>query len=70
MIKVTRLNGSDFWINAELIEFIEETPDTVLSLTTGHKFIVKESAQAIITAVILYRRQIFQQSPQILKGGI
>ena len=37
MIEVTRLNGKDFVLNAELIEVMEETPDTVITLTTGHK---------------------------------
>jgi Uncharacterized protein, possibly involved in motility len=37
MIYVTRLNNEEFIINAELIEFIEKTPDTVISLTTGKK---------------------------------
>ena len=43
MIEVTRLNGTTVLINAELIELVEETPDTVISLTTGRKLIVKES---------------------------
>ena len=43
MIDVTRLNGKNFVLNAELIEVMEETPDTVITLTTGHKYVVKES---------------------------
>ena len=43
MIEVTRLNGTTVLINSDLIETVEETPDTVISLTTGKKFIVKES---------------------------
>ena len=45
MIEVTRLNGTTVLINSDLIETVEETPDTVISLTTGKKFIVKESRQ-------------------------
>lgn len=43
MIKVTRLNGTQVMINALLIETAEETPDTVITLTTGKKIIVKET---------------------------
>lgn len=59
MIKVTRLKSKsgDFVINAELIEFVESTPDTVVTLTTGRKFIVEESVDEIMRLVIQYRRE-------------
>lgn len=57
MIDVTRLNGKEMTINAELIESVEETPDTVITLTTGKKIIVKESRQIVKNLVILYKRQ-------------
>ncbi len=57
MIDVTRLNGKALTINAELIETVEETPDTVITLTTGKKIIVKESRQNVKNLVILYRRE-------------
>ncbi len=45
MIEVTRLNRQDrFWVNENLIEFMEETPDTILTMTTGRKVVVAESA--------------------------
>ena len=56
MIDVTRLNGKALTINAELIETVEETPDTVITLTTGKKIIVKESRQNVKNLVILYRK--------------
>ena len=59
MIEVTRLNDIKITINADLIETIEETPDTVISLTNGKKFIVKESRQAVKNLVISYKRQIY-----------
>lgn len=59
MIDVTRMNGKQFTLNSDLIETIEETPDTVLTLTTGKKIIVKESRQEIKNLVILYRKDIF-----------
>lgn len=59
MIYVTRLNNKEFIINAELIEFIEKTPDTVISLTTGKKIVVKETPEEIIQRVIEYKQRIF-----------
>lgn len=62
MIDVTRMNGKQFTVNSDLIETIEETPDTVLTLTTGKKFIVKESRQEVKNLVKLYRKEIFSIS--------
>lgn len=59
LIEVTRLNGKKMTINAELIERVEELPDTVITLTTGNKIIVKESRQDIKNLVILYKKEIF-----------
>ena len=60
MIKVTRLNNSEFFVNADLIEFVEATPDTVISLTTGKKIVVKESVEEVIEEIIAYHRKIFR----------
>ena len=57
MIEVTRLNGKGLTINSDLIEMIEETPDTVITLTTGKKIIVKESRQMVKNLVNLYRQE-------------
>lgn len=59
MIEVTRLNDTRILINPDLIEFVEETPDTVITFTTGRKIIVKESRQEIKNLVKLYRKDIF-----------
>jgi len=66
MIQVTRLNKSELWVNADLIQFIEETPDTVLTLTTDVKIIVTESATEIVQAVVDYRRRILRENPQVI----
>ncbi|MBE5944820.1 MAG: flagellar protein FlbD [Lachnospiraceae bacterium] len=58
MIEVTRLKGTKIFINAELIEMVEETPDTVITLTSGKKYIVSESGRDIIELVIDYKRKI------------
>ncbi len=54
MIRVTRLNGSSILVNAILIETIEETPDTIITLTTGKKFMVLEKAQDVVILVKTY----------------
>lgn len=59
MIRLKRLNDKEFVVNCELIEFIEETPDTVITLTTGRKIVVKESIEEVINKVISYKRQMF-----------
>ncbi len=56
MIKVTRLNGTAIVINADLIEFVEEIPDTIVSLTTGKKIMVKDNSEEIIDKVTRYKR--------------
>lgn len=58
MIKVTRLNGEQFYVNPYLIEFVEETPDTVISMTTGRKVIVQERASDILDLILEYHRQV------------
>lgn len=63
MIEVTKLNGSKVLINAELIESVEETPDTVISFITGKKIIVKESRQEIKNLVILYKKDFMTTGP-------
>lgn len=59
MIELTKINNMKFILNAEIIESVEETPDTVVSLTTGKKIIVKESRQEVVNLVISYKRAIY-----------
>jgi flagellar protein FlbD len=56
MIKVTRLNDAQLVINADLIEFVEAIPDTIISLTTGKKIMVKESIDDVIESVARFKR--------------
>ena len=65
MIKLTRFNShtnqkGEFVLNAEIIETIEETPDTVITLTNGKKLIVEESMDEIVRRVMKYRRALKQ----------
>ncbi|MDO4772687.1 MAG: flagellar FlbD family protein [Bacillota bacterium] len=72
MIKLTRLNGKEFYVNCDLIEFIESTPDTVLSLTTGKKIIVVESIDELIEKIVKYRTEtgILPNSNRIYRGEV
>lgn len=59
MIRVTRLNHVPIVLNADLIEHIEVTPDTVIVLTTGQRFMVLETADEVVERVVAFRRSIF-----------
>ncbi len=59
MIEVTKINGTKVLINPDLIELVEETPDTVVAFTTGRKIIVKESRQEVKNLVKSYRKDVF-----------
>lgn len=61
MIELTKLNDIKFSVNPELIEIVETTPDTVITLTTGRKLIVKESRQDIKNLVLSYKRKIYSE---------
>lgn len=68
MIELTRINQSSLVVNSDLIEHIETTPDTVISLTNGQKFVVRESAAEVMDRVIAYQRAI-RQTDHITMGG-
>ncbi len=59
MINVTKLNGANITVNEAFIEIIEETPDTVITMSTGRKIIIKESRQEVINLVKSYRKDVF-----------
>ncbi|MBT2501076.1 flagellar FlbD family protein [Curtobacterium sp. ISL-83] len=58
MIVVTRLNGSGFAVNPDLVERIQETPDTTLIMVDGAKYIVRESMAEVIDLIAAYRARI------------
>ena len=58
MIKLTRLNQLPLFLNSDLIEHIDATPDTVVSLTSGQKFLVTESPEEIVDKIVEFRRTI------------
>ena len=59
MIEITKLDGTKTLINQDLIETVESTPDTVITLTTGRKIITKETRQDIDKLVKSYRKEIY-----------
>jgi flagellar protein FlbD len=67
MIKLTRLNRVPLIVNADLIEHVEVTPDTVVALTNGQKFLVLESAEEVVDKVIEFRRAIMSAAGCPLK---
>ncbi|MCI9386811.1 MAG: flagellar FlbD family protein [Lachnospiraceae bacterium] len=60
MIEVTKINGSKLLVNTNLIETVEETPDTVITLTDGKKIIIKESRHEVKNLVKLTRQEYFK----------
>jgi len=61
LIVVHRLKGEEFVINASLIETIEANPDTVISLTTDRKFIVKETVPEVLKLIKNYHKEVIQK---------
>lgn len=58
MVKLTRLNGTNFYLNPHLIEYIESVPDTLISLINGTTLYVKETPEQIIDKIVDYRKKI------------
>jgi flagellar protein FlbD len=59
MIKLTKINGKELYINSDLMEFLESTPDTIVTLTTGKKIYVKESPEEIVERIVDYKSRTF-----------
>jgi len=60
VILLTRLNGTEFYLNPELIQSVEKTPDTVITLLNEKKLVVRESPEVIRERYIEYRQRITQ----------
>ncbi len=58
VVRVRRLDGSELVVNADLIEAMEATPDTIITLTTGKKIVVKDQVDEVVARVIAYKRTI------------
>jgi flagellar protein FlbD len=62
MIQLTRLNKKPLVVNSDLIEFIENAPDTVITLVTGEKVVVLESAEQIVELILRFRQRLLPTS--------
>jgi flagellar protein FlbD len=60
MIQLTRLNNKPVTVNSDLIKFIEQSPDTLVTLITGEKIMVLEKADEVLTRIIDFRRMVLQ----------
>jgi flagellar protein FlbD len=58
VIQLTRLNHQVLVVNSDLIKFVERSPDTVITLTTGEKMIVRESVEQVVERVVQFRRSV------------
>jgi flagellar protein FlbD len=65
MIRLTRINRVPLVLNSDLIEHLEVTPDTIIAMTTGQKFMVLESADEVIGKVIEFRRAVADRLPPV-----
>jgi flagellar protein FlbD len=60
MIQLTRLNNKPLMVNSDLIKFVEQSPDTLVTLITGEKIVVLERAEEVVARVIGFRRAVLQ----------
>jgi uncharacterized protein YlzI (FlbEa/FlbD family) len=63
MIQLTRLNNQPLVVNSDLIKFVENAPDTVLTLVTGEKLVVREASREVLEKIVEFRRSIYAGLP-------
>ncbi len=63
VIQLTRLNGNPIALNSDLIKFVENAPDTVITLITGEKIIVRENSEDVIHRIVEFRRSVMAGMP-------
>ncbi len=68
MISLTQLNGTKYYLNADMIMSVEGTPDTVITLTNGIKFIVKDHPEDVIMMAIEYQRLVRNTDIELVRG--
>ena len=69
MIQLTRLNNARLAVNCDLIKYVEEAPDTVLTLVSGEKLVVRETTEQVIERVRQFRRSILAGNPETLAAA-
>jgi flagellar protein FlbD len=68
MILLTRLNNRPLVVNSDMIKFIENTPDTVITLVTGEKIVVLETVAEVLEAIVNFRRQVVTAAGTMIRG--
>ncbi len=63
MVYLTGLNGTEVLLNADLVEIIQETPDCLITLTTGRKIMVRESMEEVREKIVVYRKTLGKAYP-------
>ncbi|HZR30640.1 MAG TPA: flagellar FlbD family protein [Terriglobales bacterium] len=63
MITLTRLNNKPLAVNSDLVKFVEQAPDTVITLVTGEKIVVRESTEQIVERIVQFRRSVLAGIP-------
>jgi uncharacterized protein YlzI (FlbEa/FlbD family) len=69
MIQLTRLNNARLALNSDLIKYVEAAPDTVITLLSGEKLVVRETTEQVIDRVLEFRRAIVSDSKDCPQGG-
>jgi flagellar protein FlbD len=70
MIELTRLNGSRLGLNSDLIQYMEASPDTTLTLINGEKLVVRESASQVIELILAFRARLIAEAARECPGGL
>jgi len=70
VVTLTRISGAPFSVNATMIELVEATPDTVITLFSGRKYVVQEEAMEVTRLITEYYRQIGLQGIHAVKWGL
>jgi len=60
MIQLTRLNNTPLTVNSDLIKFVEQSPDTVITLVSGEKIVVRENASQVVERIVQFRRAVLE----------
>ncbi|MDW7667980.1 MAG: flagellar FlbD family protein [Bacillota bacterium] len=68
MVKLTKQNGEEFYLNIDLIEIIKEVPHTVIITVNEDKYLVQESAEEIIQRIVKFRRKTYYDKDLVVKG--
>ena len=69
MIKVTDVGGNEKYINCDLIERIEQTPDTLLILSNGHNFMVTETPDELIERIVAFKNRCYKYNSELVLPG-